>query len=124
MPGRREPRPDARLLGCGVVRDLLRRPRPSAKSTKSSTSGSSGSTAAHGRILCSVGALRDELHRLIDRLPESQVAPVLALLRERTPTVDGSDEWPLPEFVGTLSSGKGDLAARSSQLSSASRRLP
>lgn len=83
----------------------------------------SGTTAARGRILCSAGALRDELHRLVDRPPESQVAPVLGCLRERTPPEDGSDEWPLPEFVGTLSSGKGDLAARFSHLPSASRRL-
>ncbi len=60
--------------------------------------------------------LRDELHRLIDRLPESQVAPILTVVRENTPTEDGGDEWPLPDFVGALSSGKGDLAARSSEI--------
>ncbi|WP_261555390.1 hypothetical protein [Frankia tisae] len=60
--------------------------------------------------------LRDELHRLIGRLPESQVAPILALVRESTPTEDGDAEWPLPDFVGALSSGKGDLAARSSEI--------
>jgi len=35
---------------------------------------------------------------------------------ESTPTGDGGDEWPLPDFVGALSSGKGDLAVRSSEI--------
>jgi hypothetical protein len=61
-----------------------------------------------------VSILRDELRRLIDRLPEAQVAPILAIVRESTPADDDGDEWPLPDFVGTLSSGKGGLAARSS----------
>lgn len=60
--------------------------------------------------------MREELHHLIDRLPESQVAPILAIVRQSTPTEDGGDEWPLPDFVGTLSSGKGDLAARSAEI--------
>jgi hypothetical protein len=59
---------------------------------------------------------REELHELIDRLPESQVAPILALVRESTPAEDGGQEWPLPDFVGTLSSGKGDLGSRSSEI--------
>ena len=62
-----------------------------------------------------MSTLRDELHQLIDRLPESQVAPILAIVRESTHTEDG-DEWALPDFVGALSSGKGDLAARSSEI--------
>ncbi|CAO5162560.1 antitoxin VapB26 [Frankia sp. AiPs1] len=63
-----------------------------------------------------VSTLRDGLHSLIDRLPESQVAPILALVRESTPTESGGDEWPLPDFVGALASGKGDLAARSAEI--------
>ncbi|CUU61103.1 hypothetical protein Ga0074812_15615 [Parafrankia irregularis] len=63
-----------------------------------------------------VSTLRDELHSLIDRLPESQVAPILALVRESAPAEDGGDEWPLPDFVGALASGKGDLAARSAEI--------
>lgn len=63
-----------------------------------------------------MSTLRDELHNLIDRLPEEQVAPILAIVRESTPAEDGGEEWPLPDFVGTLSSGKGDLAARSSEI--------
>ncbi|WP_328469529.1 hypothetical protein [Streptomyces sp. NBC_00448] len=63
-----------------------------------------------------MSTLREELHELIDRLPESQVAPILALVRESTPAEDGGDEWPLPDFVGALSSGKGDLGARSGEI--------
>jgi hypothetical protein len=63
-----------------------------------------------------MNTLREELHQLIDQLPESQVAPILAIVRESTPTEDGGDEWPLPDFVGALSSGKGDLAARSGEI--------
>jgi hypothetical protein len=59
-------------------------------------------------ILC------EELHELIDRLPESQVAPILAVVRASSSAEGGGEEWPLPDFVGALSSGKGDLAARSS----------
>lgn len=56
------------------------------------------------------------MHRLIDRLPESQVAPILALVRETAAAEDGGDEWPLPDFVGALSSSKGDLATRSGEI--------
>ncbi|EFC79809.1 hypothetical protein FrEUN1fDRAFT_7084 [Parafrankia sp. EUN1f] len=63
-----------------------------------------------------VSTLRDELHSLIDRLPESQVAPILALVRESAPAENGGDDWPLPDFVGALASGKGDLAARSAEI--------
>jgi len=63
-----------------------------------------------------MSALRDELHQLIDQLPDSQVAPILAIVRERTHAENGDDEWALPDFVGALSSGKGDLAARSSEI--------
>lgn len=63
-----------------------------------------------------MSTMREELHELIDRLPESQVAPILAIVRESTPAEDGGEEWPLPDFVGALSSGKGDLGARSGEI--------
>ncbi|MBW1602385.1 hypothetical protein JJV70_09750 [Streptomyces sp. JJ66] len=63
-----------------------------------------------------MSTMRDELHELIDRLPEAQVAPILALVRESTPAEDGGEEWPLPDFVGALSSGVGDLAERSGEI--------
>ncbi|WP_322762949.1 hypothetical protein [Frankia sp. Cr2] len=60
--------------------------------------------------------MRDELHGLIDRLPESQVAPIPTLVHESAPTEGAGDEWPLPDFVGALYSGKGGLAARSAEI--------
>jgi hypothetical protein len=58
--------------------------------------------------------MREELHHLIDQLPDEQVAPMLALLRGSLPMrVDGETLWPLLSFVGTLASGKGAVAARS-----------
>ncbi len=64
-----------------------------------------------------MSVMRDELHHLIDRLPEEQVAPMLALVRGSLPVGDDSATlWPLPSFVGSLASGKGDVAARSQEI--------
>ena len=63
-----------------------------------------------------MSTLRDEPHNLIDRLPEDQMAQTLAIVRDSTPAENDGEEWPLPDFVGTLSSGKGDLAARASEI--------
>jgi hypothetical protein len=42
---------------------------------------------------------------------------MLALVRESLPVgEDGETLWPLPSFVGTLASGKGDVAARSQEI--------
>jgi hypothetical protein len=64
-----------------------------------------------------MSVMREELHHLIDQLPEEQVAPILALVRESLPVgEDGETLWPLPSFVGTLASGEGDVAARSQEI--------
>ena len=64
-----------------------------------------------------MSVMREEFHHLIDQLPEEQVAPILALVRESLPVgEDGETLWPLPSFVGTLASGKGDVAARSQRI--------
>jgi hypothetical protein len=60
--------------------------------------------------------LRDELRELVDRLPESQVAPILAIVRESAQADGGPGEWPLSGFAGTPASGEGDLAVRSSEI--------
>lgn len=42
---------------------------------------------------------------------------MLVLVRESLPVdEDGESAWPLPSFVGTLASGKGDAAARSQEI--------
>lgn len=64
-----------------------------------------------------MSVMREELHHLIDRLPEEQVAPMLALVKESLPVgEDGEGLWPLPSFAGALASGKGDVAARSQDI--------
>ncbi len=60
-----------------------------------------------------MSVMREEFHHLIDQLPEQQVA----LVRESLPVgEDGETLWPLPSFVGTLASGKGDVAACSQEI--------
>src|SRR5215467_6864568 len=74
-------------------------------------------TGGSGAYAGSMSVMREELHHLIDQLPEEQVAPMLALVRESLPVgEDGETLWPLPSFVGTLASGKGDVAARSQEI--------
>jgi len=64
-----------------------------------------------------MSVMREELHQLIDQLPEDQVAPILALVKGSLPVgEDGETLWPLPSFVGTLASGKADVAARSQEI--------
>jgi len=74
-------------------------------------------TSGSGAYASGMSVIREELHHLIDQLPEEQVAPMLALVRESLPVgEDGETLWPLPSFVGTLASGKGDVAARSQEI--------
>jgi hypothetical protein len=73
--------------------------------------------ARTGAYAGGMSVMREELHHLIDQLPEEQVAPILALVRESLPVgEDGETLWPLPSFVGTLASGKGDVAAHSQEI--------
>ena len=64
-----------------------------------------------------MSVMREDLHQLIDQLPEDQVAPILALVKGSLPVgEDGETLWPLPSFVNTLASGKADVAARSQEI--------
>jgi hypothetical protein len=48
--------------------------------------------------------LRDEFHRVVDQLPESELAPLLDYVRTHATVTEPSDEsWPLPTFVGMVS---------------------
>jgi len=61
-----------------------------------------------------MSAMREELHHLVDELPEAQVEPVLAMVRDRV-----SDEPSLRRrrlsFAGKLLA-EPDLAARSEEI--------
>jgi hypothetical protein len=60
--------------------------------------------------------LRDELHHLVDLLPDEQIPSVLEFVRDHggidTPP-HTEEDWPLPEFVGMFASGEGDLSEKS-----------
>jgi hypothetical protein len=57
---------------------------------------------------------KERLHRLVDDLSDDKAAEALALLESQM--ADDQENEPLPEFFGMLHSGKGDLAARSSDI--------
>lgn len=62
-------------------------------------------------------AAREEFHHLVDELPEEEVGPLLALVRGNMAQADsGEPDWPLPDWVGMLHSGQGDLAERSAEI--------
>jgi hypothetical protein len=92
--------------------------KPHGRAQTLGVSGSAcGQLAGSDAYACRMTVMREELHHLIDQLPEEQVAPMLALVRESLPVgEDGETLWPLPSFVGTLASGKGDVAARSQEI--------
>ena len=48
-----------------------------------------------------MSAHRDELHHLIDSLPDEQVGPVAAELRSRFSVGDSENPWP-PEFFNIV----------------------
>lgn len=61
--------------------------------------------------------LRDELHHLVELLPDEQIPPVLEFVRDHSSAETAprsGEEWPLPEFVGMFASGEGDLSEKSS----------
>ncbi len=60
-----------------------------------------------------VSTQRDQLHRLIDELPEEQVADALALLRARRSR--GRRGWP-PRWFGAVQAGRSDTAQRAEEI--------
>lgn len=62
-------------------------------------------------------AMREELHHLVDELPEDRVGSTLALVRETLSDAEADKgAWPIPEFVASFASGKGDLAERADEI--------
>jgi hypothetical protein len=57
---------------------------------------------------------KERLHQLVEQLSDGEATAALALLQGQLADIPGSA--PLPEFFGTLHSGKGDLADRSSDI--------
>jgi hypothetical protein len=59
-----------------------------------------------------MSAMREELHHLVDELPESEVRPVLELIRGRADAVHGVRDLP---FFASFESDP-DLADRSEEI--------
>jgi hypothetical protein len=57
---------------------------------------------------------KERLHRLVDEFSDDEATTALVLLQSQL--TDEPEPAPLPEFFGMLHSGKGDLAARSSEI--------
>ena len=57
---------------------------------------------------------RERLHQLIEQLSDDEAAAALA--HTQSQLAEEPESTPLPDFFGMLHSGKGDLAARSSDI--------
>lgn len=61
-----------------------------------------------------MSAERDELHELVEQLPDDEVPAALADVRRHLAEAQGRS-WP-PAFFGAGRAGRGDVAARSEEL--------
>ncbi|MCL2585335.1 MAG: hypothetical protein FWE35_23090 [Streptosporangiales bacterium] len=61
--------------------------------------------------------LREEFHRVVDQLPEKELAPLLDYVRSHAHQ-PGSESlvWDGPDFVGAFSSGRSDVSERADEL--------
>jgi hypothetical protein len=85
-------RREAALTGSGPPRMIVR----------------AGSPGQSGHRLATIGdmtVLREELHRIVDLLPEDEVGTILTYVRDHATVTEpaGEESWPLPEFVGMVS---------------------
>lgn len=61
--------------------------------------------------------LREEFHRVVDQLPEKDLAPLLDYVRSHAHRPAGdSPVWDGPDFIGAFSSGRSDISERSDEL--------
>jgi hypothetical protein len=65
-------------------------------------------------------ALREELHQIIDRLPEAELGLVMDYVRTHAHTVTSdrpeSPVWDGPAFIGAFASGRDDVSERDEEL--------
>jgi len=61
--------------------------------------------------------LREELHRVIDRLPEDQLRSTLTAVQQRIPgsCTESKNQWP-PDWFGSYRSGRTDTSERVDEL--------
>jgi hypothetical protein len=61
--------------------------------------------------------LREEFHRVVDQLPEKELAPLLDYVRSHAHQAgDESPAWDGPDFVGAFASGRSDVSERADEL--------
>jgi hypothetical protein len=61
--------------------------------------------------------LRDEFHRVVDQLPEAELAPLLDYVRAHAHKADAAQPvWDGPDFLGAFASGRADISERTDEL--------
>lgn len=73
--------------------------------------GASGSIGLYCGVMT---AARDELHRLVERLPEDQVSAALIEVQRLAGAAESSP-WP-PAWFGTITAGRADISERVDEL--------
>ena len=61
--------------------------------------------------------LRDEFHRVVDQLPEAELAPLLDYVKAHAHHAEGeAPVWDGPDFLGAFASGRSDVSERTDEL--------
>jgi len=61
--------------------------------------------------------LREEFHRVVDQLPEAELAPLLDYVRTHAHRAETEVAvWDGPDFLGAFASGRSDVSERTDEL--------
>ena len=61
--------------------------------------------------------LREEFHRVVDQLPEAELAPLLDYVRTHAHRAAAeAPVWDGPDFLGAFASGHSDISERADEL--------
>jgi hypothetical protein len=68
-------------------------------------------------MLTGMTILREEFHRVVDELPEAELAPLLDYVRAHAHRADTeTPAWDGPDFLGAFASGRSDVSERADEL--------
>lgn len=68
-------------------------------------------------ILSAMTILREEFHRVVDELPETELAPLLDYVRAHTHRAAAeAPVWDGPDFLGAFASGRSDVSEHADEL--------
>lgn len=73
-----------------------------------------GHFGMRARTMTGMTAARDELHRLVEQLPEDQVSTALIEV-QRLASATGASPWP-PSWFGAITAGRSDTSERVDEL--------